>query len=73
MATEDSSSEALCQLNLLELLLLQDEAELGNEAGEGERAVSIDPVHVLRRSWVQKSTNPLKRIRVHKNTSLDLI
>ena len=40
-------SEAFGQLHLLELLLLQNEAELSNEAREGESAVGIDAVHVL--------------------------
>ena len=41
------TSESLCQLHLLELLLLEDERQLSNEAGEGKRAVGIDAIHVL--------------------------
>ena len=41
------TSESLCQLHLLELLLLEDERQLSNEAGEGKSAVGIDAIHVL--------------------------
>merc|ERR1712056_68633 len=41
------NSEPLGQLHLLELLLLQDEGELGEEDGSCKSAVGINPVHVL--------------------------
>merc|ERR1711967_39467 len=45
---EERSSEALGQLNFLELLLLQDEAQLRNEDADHERHDVVDAVHVLK-------------------------